>query len=191
MTSELPVTEEKPRVTDTPESKPETFCLVCFVVIIPPGLETHYPACSQRLLHTWWSPRCSSEDREEKQWVINILDHREQRETVRDGFNLQSNTADLWGRLPLVLKVLTKLNKEIPKLLINVKRLHDHAHKQDGPYKSKRDEEHLCLCLASVPQRKFFKKSRTLNNSVRAQVFTLSWRKRTMLCGPTSRAFSR
>lgn len=100
----------------TPESKPETFCLVCFIVIIPPGLETHYPACFQRLLHTWWSPRCSSEDREEKQWVINILDHREQRETVRDGFNLQSNTADLWGRLPLVLQVLTKLNKEIPKL---------------------------------------------------------------------------
>lgn len=37
-----------------------------------------------------------------------------------------------------------------------------------GPYKSKRDEEHLCLCLALVPQKKLKKKkSRTLNNSVR------------------------
>lgn len=36
-----------------------------------------------------------------------------------------------------------------------------------GPYKSKRDEEHLCLCLALVPQKKLNKKkSRTLNNSV-------------------------
>lgn len=31
-----------------------------------------------------------------------------------------------------------------------MKRLHDHAHK--------RDEEHLHLCLALVPQKKFFKK---------------------------------
>lgn len=43
-----------------------------------------------------------------------------------------------------------------------------------GPYKSKRDEEHLCLCLALEKNLNFFKKSRTLNNSVRAQVFTLS-----------------
>lgn len=29
-----------------------------------------------------------------------------------------------------------------------------------GPYKSKRDEEHLCLCLALVPQKKFKKKKK-------------------------------